>query len=103
MVSKTFDRDFKAIMSPKVFGVDGGVIWRGVVVEHVIFDDESIPVSLGEGPTEIIEQPRLTARASDFKGIEEKDEIQVAGETFEVHNWIFDGKGEISIFMHRTD
>ena len=103
MVSKAFDRDFKHMLSPKVFGADGGCLWKGVEVEGVIFDDEAVAVSLGEGPTEIIQQPKITGRESDFIGLAEDDEIRVNGETFEVKNWMPDGTGEIVIFLERTD
>ena len=94
--------DIDTILDVKTFGVTGGCVWNGVKIEHVIFDDEDVEVTMGEGVAEIIPQPTLTGKTSDFSGIADGDSVQVLGETFEVKNWKKDGTGVIEIFLVRN-
>lgn len=93
--------DIPTILDVKVFGVTGGCLWNGVRIDNVIFDDEDVEVTMGEGVTEIASQPMLTGHTADFIGIADGDSVQVSGETFEIKNWKKDGTGIIEIFMVR--
>lgn len=95
--------DIDTILDDGVFGATGGCVWNGVKIDHVIFDDEDVEVTMGEGVAEIIPQPMLTGKTSDFSGIADGDSIRVLGETFRVKNWKKDGTGVIEIFLVRTE
>lgn len=103
MAASFLQDDIDTILDVKTFGVTGGCVWKGVSIENVIFDDEDIEITMGEGVAEIIPQPMLTAKTSDFDGIAEGDAVQVSGETFKIRNWKKDGTGVIEIFLERTE
>ena len=94
--------DLDGIFNAREFGVTGGCVWNGVRIENVIFDDEDVEVVMGEGVAEIIPQPTLTGKTSDFSGIRDGDSIQVSGETFTIKNWKKDGTGVIEIYLVRN-
>jgi hypothetical protein len=80
----------------------GSVVWNGVTVTRVIFDDEDIEVEAGEGNSQIIPNPMLTGRETDFVGIAVDDPVNIDGELFTVRNWKRDGTGIIEVFLQRS-
>lgn len=101
MAASFLEDDIDTMLDAKTFGVTGGCVWEGVVVDNVIFDDEDVEAIMGEGVAEIIPQPTITGKSSVFSGIADGDNIQVSGETFTVKNWKNDGTGIITIFLAR--
>lgn len=101
MPANFLEDDINHILSGDVFGEDDGCLWNGVQIEDVIFDDEHVEVETGQGITQIIPQPVITGRTSDFLGIADGDTINVRGETLTVRNWKADGTGMIEIFLSR--
>jgi len=93
--------DLDTVLSEKDFGHTGGVRWKDVLIKDVIFDDESIEAVMGEGVAEIIPQPMITGKTSDFIGIKVEDEFTINDEKFIVKNWKPDGTGIIEIFLER--
>lgn len=102
MVAKFIKDDIRKITTPKEFGVDGGVVWNGVAISNVIFDDEDIEVQTGEGEAFIMERPTMVGSADDFTGIAANDPITCNGVTYWVRNWMRDGTGQIEIFLSKT-
>ena len=102
MTGKFLLDDLDAVFDIKDFAHDGGVVWNGVKITDVIFDDEDIEVETGQGVGEIVKQPMLTGRASDFQGLSDGDSILISGSTFTVKNWKDDATGVIEIFLSRS-
>lgn len=94
--------DLDVILDNKVFGVTNGCVWKGVTITNVIFDDEDIEVFLGEGVPEIVPQPTLMGKLSDFPGIDTGDAVTVSGVSYTVKNWKNDGTGMIQIFLNKV-
>ena len=90
------DADLDAIFSTDDFGET--VTLNGVeIVGH--FDDEDIEANMGEGPTQIVAQPKFTCKLLDV----EEDQILMRGaERFIVRNWKRDGVGVIILFLERA-
>lgn len=102
MTASFLTDDLDVILDKNVFGETNGCVWKGNAVTGVIFDDEDVEVFLGEGVPEIVPQPVLTAKTSDFVGIDTGDTVTVAGGSFTVKNWKKDGTGMIHIFLNRV-
>lgn len=102
MSASFIDTDIDLVLSNTVFGVTGGCVWKGVQIDDVIFDDEDVEVTMGEGVAEIISQPMLTGKTTSFVGIDDGDAVTVKGEEFTVKNWKKDGTGVIEIFLARV-
>lgn len=102
MPAKFLEDDMDVVFSSKDFGVEGGCTWNGVVIADVIFDDMDVEVVIGEGVAEIVKQPMLTGKTSDFPSIRMDDTILVGTETFTVKNFVRDGTGMIEIYLNRT-
>ena len=94
--------DLDVILDRKVFG-HVAVAWKGAAIEDVIFDDEDVEVTMGEGHGEIVQQPTLTGKTKDFIGILFKDAVTVGTENFRIKNWKKDGTGVIEIYLERVD
>jgi hypothetical protein len=103
MPASFINDDLGLFFDGKDFGETETVLWNGVVVENVIFDDEDVEVSMGEGVGEIVPQPTLTGRTDDFTGIRTDDPVTIRGESFTVKNWKNDGTGMIEIFLTREN
>jgi hypothetical protein len=72
----------------------------GQIAGH--FDDEDIEANMGEGPTQIVPQPKFTCRSADATGIEEDQFLWRGTEQFRVKNWKDDGVGVIVIYLERV-
>jgi hypothetical protein len=94
--------DMKTILSPNDFGEENGIVWAGVTVTNVIFDDEDIEVETGEGVAEIMRQPIIIGASADFPNIAMGDSITIGAQTMTVRNWKDDGTGQIEIFLDRS-
>lgn len=93
------DTDLDVIFSDGDFGEV--VTLNGVeVVGH--FDDEDIEASLGEGPTQIVPQPKFTCRSSLVTDLDEDQVVMRGAERFTVKNWKNDGVGVIIIYLARV-
>ena len=67
------------------------------------FDDEDIEASMGEGPTQIVPQPKFTCKASLVPDLDEDQTlVRENSATFTVKNWKNDGVGVIIIYLERT-
>jgi hypothetical protein len=102
MPAKFLQDDLDHVFAEEDFGVAGGCTWNGTPVANVIYDDMDVEVSLGERAAEIVKQPMLTGKTSDFVGIATNDSILVGTETFTVKNWVRDGTGTIEIYLNRS-
>jgi hypothetical protein len=91
--------DLNQLFSTDEFGTTA--VWNGVSIPGVIFDDESIEATMGEGTVMILSQPKITGRSADFEGVALDDALLCNGETFTIKNWKPDGTGMIEIFLSR--
>jgi len=91
--------DLDVLFSQSEFGETNGVIWNGTPVPHAIFDNDDVEIQMGEGVAQIMSQPVLTAKSSDFVGISDDDLIQIRGVTYYAKNWKDDGSGMIEIYL----
>ena len=66
------------------------------------FDDEDIEANMGEGPTQIVPQPKFTCRSSAVTDLEEDQILRRNSERFRVKNWKNDGVGVIIIYLERV-
>lgn len=93
------DTDLDVIFGTDAFGET--VTLNGVqITGH--FDDEDIEANMGEGPTQIVPQPKFTCRSASVSDLAEDQTMTRGGETFRVVNWKNDGVGVIIIFLERT-
>ena len=67
----------------------------------VIFDDEEVEVDTGEGVTQIVDQPIVTGKSSDFTSIARDQLLTIAGVVFVIKSWKDDGTGIIEILLNR--
>lgn len=101
MPGSFLQNDLAQLVASSDFGeAAGSATWKGVVVSG-IFDDDDVEVQLGEGPTEIVNQPTFMGIASDFSGIADGDVMVIRGSTFTVKNWMEESDGMIEIFLER--
>ena len=102
MPGSFIEDDIVTMFASSEFGeADGSIVFKGTPIAG-IFDDEDIEAVMGEGVTEIIAQPMITALESDFAGLDYDDPVTVRGETFKVSNWKRDGTGQIDVFLKRV-
>ena len=91
------DTDIDVIFSTGDFGEV--VTLNGVqIVGH--FDDEDIEANMGEGPTQIVPQPKFTCRTLEVE--EGQVLIRENSATFQVRAWKNDGVGVIILILERT-
>lgn len=91
------DTDIDVIFSTGDFGEV--VTLNGVqIVGH--FDDEDIEANMGEGPTQIVHQPKFTCRALEVE--EGQVLIRENSSTYQVRAWKNDGVGVIMLILERT-
>lgn len=103
MAAKFLEDDLDHVFDANDFGVEGGCVWAGTPIANVIFDNMDVEIALGEGTAEIVRQPMLTGKTSDFVGIATGDSILVGAVTYTVKNWMRDGTGQIEIYLSSTD
>lgn len=94
------DSDLDVIFSTDDFGE---IVTLNGVQTPGHFDDEDIEASMGEGPTQIVPQPKFTCKAARVPDLEE-DQVMVRANSsmFTVKNWKNDGVGVIIIYLERT-
>lgn len=101
MAGSFLQNDLAHLVASSDFGeATNSVTWKGTTVQ-VIFDSDDNEVQLGEGPTEIMNQPVATGVASDFSGIADGDVMVIRGATYKVKNWMGESDGMIEIFLEK--
>ena len=91
--------DLDAIFSTGDFG-ETVTLNGSQVVGH--FDDEDIEANMGEGPTQIVPQPKFTCPSSKVPALSEDQTLWRGTEQFRVKNWKNDGVGVIIIYLERV-
>jgi hypothetical protein len=88
-----------------IFGTDdfGEVVVLDGVQITGHFDDEDIEANMGEGPTQIVPQPKFTCPSSAVPDLEEDQVlVRASSRNYLVKNWKNDGVGVIIIYLERT-
>jgi hypothetical protein len=99
MPGSFLQNDLNQFLKGNDFG-ESGVLWKGVSIENVIYDEEDVEEQLGEGPTQIVTERRLMGKTADFPSIQSDDPVTIGGSTFYVSHWIDDGTGMITVYLN---
>lgn len=104
MVGSFIQDDLATIFASSEFGeADGTVLWNGVEVEGAIFDNEGVEFQMGEGVSQIAEQPVLIAPSAQFNDDLADGDIFIIRDTlYRLKNWLDDGTGVVEMMFEKV-